>query len=187
LFPISFYLCAIENEAERDKLAIIYDEYLSSMSRTAHKYVGKYQADGDVVHNAILKIIDNLHRINLNDKAATYSYVCRVTYSCAIDWLRHERKFLAEDIDKMEYMIESDVPPPVEQVMSKDGYQHLVQCIRSLKDTYRTACELKFLCGMKEREIAETLGITEKNAGVRIVRGRQALIKMLMEDRDNDK
>ena len=186
MFPLSFYLCTLETVEDRGKLAVIYEEYLSSMSRVAKQYVGMYQAEEDVVHDAIMKLADNLHKINLNDKVATWVYVRKTTYSCAMDWLKHEKKFIAEDIDELEYAVESDDPLPLEQVMSKDGYQHLVQCIRSLKDTYRDACELRFLCGKKEREIAQILGITEKNAGIRIVRGRQALIEMLKEDRNDD-
>lgn len=186
MFPLSFYLYTIETEEDRRKLEVIYEEYLASMSRVARAYVGKYQAEEDVVHNAIMKLIDNLHKIDLNDKEATWSYVRKTTYSSAIDWLKHEKKFIAEDIDELDSVVESDDPLPLERVMSKDGYRYLVQCIRSLKDTYRDACELKFLCGKKEREIAQILCISEKNAGIRIVRGRQALIEMLKEDRKDD-
>lgn len=186
MFPLSLYLYTLETEEDRGKLTIIYEEYLSSMSRVARIYVGKYQAEEDVVHNAIMKLIDNLDKIDLNDKEATWSYVRKTTYSSAMDWLKHEKKFIADDIDELEPVVESDEPLPLEQVMSNEGYQYLVQCIRSLKDIYRDACELKFLCGMKEREIAQILGISEKNAGIRIVRGRQALIEMLKEDRKDD-
>ena len=64
MFPLSLYLYTLETEEDRGKLTIIYEEYLSSMSRVARIYVGKYQAEEDVVHNAIMKLIDNLDKID---------------------------------------------------------------------------------------------------------------------------
>lgn len=187
LFPVSFYLCAVSDEACRDKLTLIYDKYLDDMSRLAAGYVGKYQAQGDVVHNAVLKIIDNLDKIELSDEKRTRGYIWAITRSCAIDWLRREKRFETENIDDYQDTIECDEPPPVEVLMSREGYDYLVGCIRSMKDSYRNVCELKFMCGLKEREIAEQLGLSEKNVSVIIVRGRRKLTEMLERYRKNDK
>lgn len=61
-----------------------------------------------------------------------------------------------------------------------------MRCIRSLPDTYRLVCELKYIHGCKEREIADILNLTVKNVSVRIVRGRKKLIHMLREGENND-
>ncbi|MBQ8640772.1 MAG: sigma-70 family RNA polymerase sigma factor [Clostridia bacterium] len=130
------------------------------MLSTARKYVGIYQAEEDVVHNAILKIIDNLNKVDISNTVKSRNYVCIITKSCAIDWLRNHRYDNSVDIDTIEYDLDSESPSPLDQVLSKDGYEKLIKCIRSLNDTHRMVCELKFLHNMKEREIADLLGLT---------------------------
>ena len=60
MHALALYLCNIASEEDQDKLTILYNTYLDIMMYTARKYVGPYQAEEDVVHNAILKIIANL-------------------------------------------------------------------------------------------------------------------------------
>lgn len=175
MFPLSFYLYTLDTEEERDKLALIYEKYLAAMTATARKYVVQYQSEEDVVHNAIMKVIDYLDKINIDDPIAARSFICAIVHSCAIDWLRKEKKQNTENLDDIEFSIESTDPPPLEKVMSEAGYDYIVKCIRSMSDKYREVCELKFINGMKEREIAKLLGLTEKNVSVRIFRGRQML------------
>ena len=65
--------------------------------------------------------------------------------------------------------------------MTKDGYEQLIRYIGEMSDTYREVCQLRFICGLKEREIAEALGITQKNVTARIARGRRQLIEKIKE------
>lgn len=181
LFPISLYVCAIENAEERDTLTWIYENLLNVMLATAKKYVGVYQVEEGVVHNAILKIMDHLDGIDRSNIPRSRSYVCCIVKSCAIDWLRKNKRQAEADMEEEDFDRESEEMLPLDILVTNEGYEKLVNCIRSLPDTYRMVCELKFLHGMKEREIAQILQITEKNVSVRIVRGRRKLIQSVTE------
>ena len=174
-------MCALDTEAKRNKLEVIYTTYLDTMSKAAHKYVGMYQMDEDIVHEAIMKLIDNLDKIDLDNELSTGCYVRIVTECCAKDWLRREKHYQTDNLDDYDYMVDTGEPLPLDLVVSDEAYAYLVNCIRSLKDTYRSACELKYVVELKEREIADVLGISEKNVSVRIYRGRMILKKMLEE------
>ncbi len=182
----SLYLQGTEDEESKDKLSWIYENYLAAMLYTAKKYVGQHQVEEDVVHNAILKIIDNLDHIDPSEPVKTKNYVCIIVKSCAIDWLRKNKNYSDTDLDSCTYEVESTEPSPLEQVLTQNGYNKLVRCIRSLPDTYRLVCELKYIHGCKEREIADILNLTVKNVSIRIVRGRKKLIHMLREGENND-
>lgn len=182
MFALSFYLQLIEDEESKDKLSWIYENFLNVMLYTAKKYVGQYQTEEDVVHDAVLKIIDNLEHVDISNPAKSKNYVCIIVKSCAIDWLRKRKNYSDTELDSVAYELESPEPSPLEQVLTKDGYEKLVKCIRSLPDTYRLACELKFINSCKEAEIADILGVTPKNVSVRIVRGKKKLIQMLKEE-----
>lgn len=182
----SFYLQSIEDEESIDKLSWIYANYLKAMLFTAKKYVGAYQAEEDVVHDAIFKIIDNLEHVDPSEPAKSKNYVCIIVKSCAIDWLRKHKNYNEVELDSCTYDIESTEPSPIDQILTQEGYNNLVDYIRSLPDTYRLPCELKFIYGFKDAEIAEILNITQKNVSVRIVRGKQKIIQMLKEGENND-
>ena len=55
MHALALYLCNIASEEDQEKLICLYNTYLDIMMYTARKYVGQYQAEEDVVHNAILK------------------------------------------------------------------------------------------------------------------------------------
>ena len=172
MIPISFLLCSLEKEEDRDKLSAIYEKYLPLMSFVACRYVGRYNAEEDVVHDAIITIINNLDDLDLDNEEKTRRYVYKTVRSRSIDWLRHERhSLIVEDIDDPSIYIEDDIMSPVDQIILKDGYNYLVQCIRSLKDSYRLVCEMRLIDNMDYEQIAEKLGITKDNASVRYTRG----------------
>ena len=56
MISISVLLCSLETEEDRDKLSAIYEKYLPLMSFVACRYVGRYNAEEDVVHDAIITI-----------------------------------------------------------------------------------------------------------------------------------
>ena len=186
MHALALYLCNIASEEDQDKLTILYNTYLDIMMYTARKYVGQYQVEEDVVHNAILKIIANLEKVDLSQAVQTKSFVCIVTRNCAIDWLRKRHREESTSLEDIPPVLESDERPPIDYVMTEDGYQKLIGCIHRLGDTYREVCDLKFVSGYKEREIAEILGISEKNVSVRIFRGRRKLIEMLKEEMEDE-
>lgn len=179
---LSFSLYTVElEEEERDKLDRIYAKYKKIMTIVAHEKVGIYQAEEDVVHNAILKLIKYLDRIDLEDpKSAIFVKV--VTNSCAMDWLKHRKlKFpTGASLEDIPVEIEDkDTLPPNVQMINEEGYDRVVECIRSIGKTYRDTCELRFIFNMSEKEIADILNISVKNVGIRVLRGRKEIIKKL--------
>lgn len=71
---------------------------------------------------------------------------------------------------------------PMEAVLSGDGYEYLLTCIDSLNDTNRTVCQLKYVGGLTEAEIASLLDLLVKTVDSRIFRARQILQKKIRED-----
>ncbi len=186
MHALALYLCDIASEEEQDKLTVLYNNYLNIMMHVAQKYVGKYQAEEDVVHNAILKIIANLEKIDLTQKMQTKNFVCLVTKHCAIDWLRKRQREVCASLDEIPPLLESDERPPLDYVTTEEGYAKLIGCIHRLNGTYREVCDLKFVSGYRDKEIAEILGIPENTVGVRIHRGRKLLIAMLKEEMEDE-
>lgn len=176
-----FYLSLIENDYDKDKLEYIYKKYYSLMLAVAIDKLKSKEAAEDVVHDAVLRIIKHLDKIDIHNDYKTKSYVCTIVTHLSIDILRHDASFQTENIDDVEYMLDSKDPLPIDHIISEDGYKTLVGYILSLGDTYKTVCQLKYINRLKESQIAELLELPPKTVNVRIFRARQQLIKMIKE------
>ena len=100
------------------------------------------------------------------------SYIYRISLNRAISWRRRApNRHRPESLDEHGPVAESstDTDPRLEIVY--DAIRHLPQAERALI--------LLQLDGFSYREIAETLGLTESNVGVRLNRIRQKLTEQL--------
>lgn len=183
---LSVYLLALETEEERDKLTRIYEKYYTFMRCCALRYAKDTGAEDDIVHDSILKIIDHMDKIDLDRDDAAKCFLSTVVKNKARDWWRKETRRIAVDIDEEEFRVADDGLMPMDAVLSQEGYERLVGYITELNDTYRDVCNLKYICGLKEREIAECLDLSPKNVSVRIVRGRQKLMERIRKESGHD-
>ena len=118
MIPISLILYTLDSDEDRDKLSEIYEEYLGLMTYVARKYVGDNSAE-DVVHNSIIRLINDLDKIDLKNVPETRSYIRQAVTWCAIDWLRKEKNNLdMEDVDDPLLNIEDDILMPLDQIIS---------------------------------------------------------------------
>ncbi|MBQ4575607.1 MAG: sigma-70 family RNA polymerase sigma factor [Clostridia bacterium] len=183
MVSLSFYLMAIDSEEARDKLTQIYTQYYSTMRAVAHRFLSKHNStvEEDIVHDSIITIINNMHKIDMNDETALKCFVCTVVRHKAIDWIRHEYRAEYDDFEQTAYSVEDTDPLPLDAIVSREGYEIIIRCINELSDNYKDVCNLKFVCKMTEKDIASILGLTVNNVGVRIMRGRKKLMAKISE------
>ncbi len=182
---LSLYLSMLETPEQKDKLEFLYTTYYSIMVAVARKKVHDLEIAQDIVHDVILKVIRHIDEIDITDPLRTRSYLLTMVKNQAIDHLRHEKVIAADCLDDYAFVLQNDTPLPLELILQKDGYEKLISYIRQLSDTYRSACQLKYLNGMKEHEIAAALNISKKAANSRILRGRNILREMILKG-END-
>ena len=73
---------------------------------------------------------------------------------------------------------QDDAPVPDDAVVSTDNIQHLTELIGQMKPMYRDPLRLLAM-GYTNREIAESLGLTDEVVRMRLFRGRKLLWKEL--------
>lgn len=81
-----------------------------------------------------------------------------------------------------ELMLAVEGDAPDDTVIGHDAYDKILEAIRSLSDTYRDVCILKYVYDFKEREIAAILDLNPKTVNIRIHRGKQILRKSLRKE-----
>ena len=177
---IALYLSMVESEADKNKVITIYENYHSLMCYVAGKYLKNTYDIEDVVHTAMLKIIENLSVFDVDDAEHTKNLCCLIARQKAIDFCRSRAgKTGAEDEADCAAGDDSD---PEHIVIGKDTYDTILRVIESLSVTYKDVCKLKYVEGLKEREIAALLDLSPKTVNQRIQRGKQLIRAALREE-----
>lgn len=172
---LQFYLSLADNDGDRDKLEYIYTHYYGLMFAVAIKYAHNEETARDVIHDAMLKVIPHLPKIDMSNPQRLKNFLCVVVKHRAIDVLRRNNALPTSALEDVDFSLNDPSPTPVEQLLSMDGYNQILSCINQMSDTYRSVCELKYIGEMTESQIAETLHLSPKAVNSRIFRAKQIL------------
>ncbi len=179
---LTLYLSMVESEEDADKVTYIYENFYSLMAYSAGKVLNHNKHDvEDVVHSSMMKIIENIRLIDFSDMNRAKNFCMTVAKNKAKDYCKRKdnRSLPLDEVFSENIEKECD---PVEMIITRESYNIIVRAIESLDEKYRDVCMLKYLHGLKEREIAELLDISPKTVGTRIFRGKQLLREALREE-----
>lgn len=182
---ISLYLSMVETDKDRDKVTYIYENFYSFMAYTAAQVLGNKKYDiEDAVHNAMIKIIENLDFIDFSDPIRAKNLCGIIAKNKARDYLKRKESRLLP-IDETVLSLEDDGDDPSEFVIRKDIYDTVLRAIESMSETYKEVCFLKYINGLKEKEIAALLDLNPDTVSVRIYRGRRLIKEALGKENFN--
>ena len=173
---LTFYMSLVDDASDKKKVERIYTEYYGLMMQAAYEYT-KRDAE-DIVHDAMIRIIKNIDKVDISDEQKTKAFCVTVVRNRAIDCLRKNDKDAVSYDD--EIRTENDNAFDFAQI--NETYNILLQALESLNETYKTVCTLKYVNGLKEREIAEVLDLPQKTVSLRIFRGKQILREALRKE-----
>ena len=169
---LSFFLAALESDADRQTFAAIYDQYHAKMENTAMKIL-KNQGDAeDAVQNAFMQVIRHFEK--------TYQIPCEDLPFWLISIVKNEAYMILRK--KKQTVSLEDWPNFSKKAADVSDYAELVELFAELPDTYRRVLEMKILLGYTDKEIAAHLGITETAVSTRASRGRELLRKVLEKE-----
>lgn len=171
------------NREENELLNLIYQRYYKLMLFVAQKHLFDSTYAEDVVHESILRIISCLDHLDTTNEDSVKCFICVITKNIAIDYNRHNGVVLR--VEAMEESYEPEWEDPADTVIGADLYRRLRAGIAHLDAKYRDVCYLKYICELKEREIANALSITVNTVGTRLRRAKAILRKMFEQDDDN--
>lgn len=185
---ISPMLLSALNEDQRSLIERIYERDSKTMILTAMKYVKEQSTAEDIVQQVFVKIIRQLEENNIELCSKTTGYFVIMVKNRCIDHLRAQKTH--DDISYDDLLFEgeefqnktSDHIDPSELVISQERYDKILQAIRRLDEKYLIPIRLKLLHNLSEKQIAETLGLSEKNVNSRIYRARKLLIEEIRKE-----
>ncbi len=166
------YLTMIESPEDQSKFEKIYLEYKGLMYYVAYKILNNAQDAEDAVHNAFIKIAENINNIDEAVCPKTQNYVVTIVENKAIDTYRSKkRKEAVEYIDEITGI-----------TVENQSLQGLAYCMSKLPLRYRQIILLKYYHGYNSREISKQLDLTEANVIKIDQRAKKKLLQICKEE-----
>ena len=148
------YLQMIETQEDKEKFEVIYSEYRGLMHHIAYDILHNEQDAEDAVHNAFVKIAENISKIGAPDCPKTKAFIVTVIETKSIDIYRRKQRHPVVPLNEVTVGIE--VP--------YTDMSDLAKCIAKLPPRYRHMLALKYRHGYDNHEAARILDISLANA-----------------------
>ena len=177
---ISIYLSLVDTQSDKDKVEYIYLKYYSVMSYVTSKYIADKDSIADIVHDSMVKIIYNIDKVDVEDEVRARAFCTTIAKHKAID-LKKKKELQNISLDEKFDNIKTS-EDVLDLVVNDETYGLILKAIDSLSDIYQSVCKLKYINGLKEREIAEVLDLPLKTVSLRIFRGKQILRDSLIKE-----
>ncbi|MCC0705240.1 sigma-70 family RNA polymerase sigma factor [Clostridioides sp. ES-S-0049-02] len=171
------YLAIINSEEERNKFEDIYIKYKKLMFYVANQILKDEALSEDAVHNAFLKIIDNLDKINDVNSPKTKGFVVIIVKRISINIYNKRKREEINNLDDKSYKFNS-LDLSIERL---GDYSHLGEALKKLSEADLQIILLKYSPGFSTKEISKILNIKEVNLYKRNKRALEKLKKSLNE------
>jgi RNA polymerase sigma-70 factor (ECF subfamily) len=178
------------------KFQDVYDEYHNRIHHYLGQMAGETEAE-DLTQEVFLKVNKGLDRFKGGSKLSTWVY--RIATNTALDRLRsvaYRQGKREMPLSREDGETDTDSPhttaSPAEEVVREEMDECILEFVDRLPPDYRTVIVLSELKELKNREIAEILGISLDAVKIRLHRARQRLRKEfeagcdLYSDRDGE-
>lgn len=170
------YLSMIDSDTDKSKFEMLYNEYRNLMYYTANRILNNSYDAEDAVHQAFLKVIENLDKIEEPKCPKTRSFLVIITERKALDLYRKKmrRTVVSIDNENADIPVDSEIDSFAERSV-------LASAIAALPVKYRQLILLKYDNGFSEHEIGQILSMTDANVKKTIQRAKTKLQIILKE------
>jgi len=161
------------DEDQKSLFMIWLGEHGSSVMKVARAYTLTSEECQDLAQEILLQAWRSLPKFEGKASAATWFY--RVALHTAMNWHRKERPRRASQQPLLKVQaLATEGTDSAEQIQQREIVEQLYQAIAQLPKT-DAALVLLYLDELSYREMAEVLGISQSNVGVKLNRAKKAL------------
>lgn len=147
------YLQMIETEQERAKFETVYLQYRNLMFSAAYAILQNREDAEDAVHQAFVKIAENMGKISEAVCPKTASFVVTIVENKAIDLYRRKKNHPTLPLEEEAMGL----------AVEYSGENELARCMAALPAKYRQVLLLKHYHGYSVKEIARMLNLSAAN------------------------
>lgn len=178
---LNFYLSLLDTEEEKSKIENLYHTYNGLMLKIAFDILNDYDLANDALHNAFLKIVRHLDKLDENSCHKTKAYMVLVIESISKNMYNKRKRQNSTSYDELEDNI-SDSKNFEDDISSKLTVEYVYKKIELLPEIYKEVLTLKFVNDLTDKEIAEILEISNSATRKRLERAKVKLTELLNKE-----
>ncbi len=151
------------------------------------KYFGDHDLAMEVTQQTFIVVFQKIGMLRDIDQFRFWLYKIALNH-CRIEDRRHKKKkWFSIFVHDNDSVLESGIGNPEAEYQKKEKVEMIAELLKQLPDEQKTVMIMKEFEGMKFREIADVLNISENTAKSRLYYGLKALKKMLEKSELNYK
>ena len=171
------YLLNELKQSNEKAFAALFKIWYKDLVLFAGTFISDKEKCKDIVQSLFLKLWEN--RCSLDVNTSLKSYLLKSVRNYCIDHYKHESiKRNYEEIYSSTYFLNDDYHS---YILYSDLSQHLEKALQEMNPSVRETFELSRLSGMKYKEIAVKLNVSERCVESRVSKAVQILHKQLKE------
>lgn len=171
------YLSMLDTEEDKDIFMKLHDEYSTIMYKKAYTILKDCSLAEDVVQESFIRILKNFEKVIKKKCPQTRKYFVNIVRSISIDVYRKRKKQQTLSFDELEGTMIEEFANTEDILEGKEFESYLLQ----LPKSYYIILSLKYDDEYTYKEISSILDITEENVKKRLMRARNKLREILVE------
>lgn len=161
----------------------LYERHRRLMYATALKFVSDKRAAEDIVHDAVVKLLEKEDTLRTLSCCTLTSYVVYTVRNTAVSHLRRQdvrKKHRVET--ESDWEAEDAAPGPEELAILAERRETLRRAWSRLDDGSRDLLAGKYILEKSDDEIAEELGCASGSVRMKLTRARRRLLETMKEE-----
>jgi RNA polymerase sigma-70 factor, ECF subfamily len=168
---------ALQDDDHKSLFTRWLDEHSSSVMKVARAYTLTSDESQDLAQEILLQAWRSLPKFEHKATAATWFY--RVALHTAMNWHRKDKPRRSRQQPLVEVQaVAPECIDSAEQAQQRETVEQLYHAIHQLPKT-DAALVLLYLDELSYREMADVLGISESNVGVKLNRAKKVLSELM--------
>lgn len=172
----NFVLSALKLDS-KEAFSLLFQTYYTDLVLFGGNFVKDKSSCEDIVQSIFLKLWND--RKNIQIKTSLKSYLLKAVRNSCFDEFRHLEVVRQYESDYENSVL--DCYDTENYVLYSDLHDHLNRALEQVPELYREAFVLNRFEGLKYREIAEKLNVSERTVEVRVSKTLELLRKYLKD------
>lgn len=172
----NFLLSALRQD-NKEAFSLLFQKYYTDLVLFCGNFVRDKSSCKDIVQSIFLKLWND--RKNIRIETSLKSYLLRAVRNSCFDEFRHLEIVRQYESDPDHSVLDSY--DTENYILYSDLSAHLQQALDQLPAAYREAFEMNRFEGLKYREIAVRLNVSERTVEVRVGKALEMLRKLLKD------
>lgn len=172
----NFVLSALKQDS-KEAFSLLFQTYYTDLVLFCGNFIKEKGSCEDIVQSIFLKLWNDRKKLQI--ETSLKSYLLKAVRNSCLDAFRH-----LEIVRQYESDYESNVLDSYDTenyILYSDLHDHLHRALQQVPELYREAFEMNRFEGLKYREIAEKLNVSERTVEVRVSKTLELLRKQLKD------